>query len=200
MQCALQGRDCMKNMRDFGIEHPTQLYSELIMDGMWTRCLSCRRSQPTTQDTDEARQKARHEAERLQESATKLKCTVCNELKLLTAFHESSVKHPSRAHHRCKGCYKCIKCNEERALLDFEPDVQTCKRCAKEETTNESSFKCDVCGRPKNKAAFPVSVFKHKTKVKRCTDRTVAPANDAARRAICGNSQPRIRTALSAKR
>jgi hypothetical protein len=37
MQCALQGRESMKTPAAFGIENPTQLYSELILDGMWTR-------------------------------------------------------------------------------------------------------------------------------------------------------------------
>ena len=169
MQCALQGRESMKKLADFGIDDPTQLYSELIMDGMWTRCLTCRQSQGTTGDTDEARKRARDEAERLQEGASKLQCTVCKKLKLLAAFYESSVKHQARAHHRCRACHKCIKCSEERKLLEFEPDAPTCKKCSQEEMQGENSVKCDVCTRQKDKSDFHLSVFKHKTVVKRCT-------------------------------
>ena len=64
MQCALQGRQNMKKPAAFGIEDPTQLYSELIMDGMWTRCLACRTSQQTTGGNDHVdRVMARREAD-----------------------------------------------------------------------------------------------------------------------------------------
>ena len=49
MQCLLQGRQYMKSPECFDVRDPTDLYSKLLLDGLWTRCTECRESMKNLQ-------------------------------------------------------------------------------------------------------------------------------------------------------
>ena len=164
-QCALQGRQSKKKPGDFGIEDPSDLYSQLLIDGMWTRCLDCRKL-PQNRSTDESKERsaARKEAEILKDDAETLKCTVCQKEKTLAAFPQTLTKHQNRAHTRCNACHKCTECQQTLLNSKFEPDAGICKICS----SDSKRVHCSVCEKDKPRSSFPQSVLKHDTKQKRC--------------------------------
>ena len=151
-QCYLLGRkDCLKPPVAFGVYASSNIASQIIREGAWTRCLKCK----ATAEQCRIRNKlpiqieAKREGETCEETEG-ARCTYCESIRPWGYFNEAARKNKDRNKKRkcriCQGIQLCIKCEEWLPVANFRLQQAQCKKC--------EDIKCHRCSKTLPQSSF----------------------------------------------